>query len=189
MQLSVIPNGIDLDKWQFRDRRKGFNVGFVGNIGSKKGIPLLLQIFFKLELTDYRYRLHIAGQDEELRYLYYFNYMLDEFCLHSKVIKHGKINDMQEFYDDMSYILCTSPWESQNVSAMEAMACGIKPVIHNFPGAKDIYLGRYLFNTIDEAVNKIVSPGYCAIEYREFVQTRYSLKSQVKKMTEAIGVM
>lgn len=179
----VIPNGVKMDKWLYKQRTPGYNVAYVGYINYKKGPMLLLHAFKALYNTDHRYRLYIAGQFQDPRYSLYFQQMVEEFGLQDNFFFEGWQDNLDQWLEDKNYILCTSVLESQNMSVMQAMAKGIKPVIHNFVGAKGIYQREYLWNTIDEAVHRMTEQHYDSRQYRAFIQEKYSFTSQI----DAIG--
>ncbi len=180
--MSIIPNGINLEKWKFRTRRKGFNIAYVGSINYKKGSILLPHLLNAVYNKDKRYRLHIAGEIQDPRYAFYFKQMVQDMGLSNNFIMYGKIDDIDTWLEDKNYILSASLLESQQLSLCEAMAKGIKPVIHNFVGAKDIYPGKYVFNTIDEAADMIHSTDYKSAEYRRHISERYNLTAQLEKI-------
>jgi len=64
------------------------------------------------------------------------------------------------------------------------MACGLKPVIHNFPGASEIFLEEFLFNLSEDFCSQILSDNYEPQRYRKFVEENYSLKNQLRKINE-----
>ena len=135
----VIPNGIQCNKWTFSNRNIGFNIAYVGYINYKKGPMLLLHTFKAIYDKDNRYKLFIAGAFQDYRDILYFNQMIREFGIEKNVIYQGWQNNLDDWLEDKNYILCTSILESQNMSVMQAMAKGIKPIIHNFVGARNIY--------------------------------------------------
>ncbi|WMJ81122.1 glycosyltransferase [Clostridium sp. MB40-C1] len=183
----VIPNGVDLDRYTFKNREDGFNIAFIGYIDFKKGPMLLCQTFKKIFDKDNRYKLYIAGKFNEERYLLYFNQMIREMGLENNVIFDGWQSDINKWLEDKNYILCTSVLESQNMSVMQAMSKGIKPIIHNFVGAKEIYPKEYVWNSIDEAVNMINDGEYSSIEYRNFVESKFQLtKTNYRILKEVI---
>ncbi len=184
--MSIIPNGINLEKWKFRTRRKGFNIAYVGSINYKKGSILLPHLLNAVYNKDKRYRLHIAGEIQDPRYAFYFKQMVQDMGLSNNFIMYGKIDDIDTWLEDKNYILSASLLESQQLSLCEAMAKGIKPVIHNFVGAKDIYPGEYVFNTIDEAADMIHSTDYKSAEYRQYISERYNLTDQLEKIDKLI---
>ncbi len=179
---TVIPNGVDLSQFNFENRSSGFNVAYVGYINYKKGPMLLLQAFKALHDCDNRYKFYIAGQFQDSRYLLYFKQMVAELGLEKNYYFEGWQKNLDNWLEDKNYILCTSVLESQNMSVMQAMAKGIKPVIHNFVGASEIYRKKYLWNTVNEATLKIRENEYDSDEYRNYVADNYSLDMQLKSM-------
>ncbi|WP_457983339.1 glycosyltransferase family 4 protein [Bacillus paralicheniformis] len=165
-KTAVVPNGIKLDEYTFQQRQKGFHIAYVGYINYKKGPMLLLQAFKALIDKDPRYKLFIAGTFQDARYQLYFKQMIDELRLTDNVQFDGWQDDMNQYLEDKHYLICTSLLESQHMSAMEAMAKGIKPLIHNFYGAKTIYDESVVWNTIDEFVAMITSGDYTSLHYR-----------------------
>ncbi|WP_297422300.1 glycosyltransferase [Clostridium sp.] len=184
--MTVIPNGIDEDKWIFREKKNGFNIAYVGYINYKKGPMLLLHTFKAIYEKDHRYKLYIAGVFQDSRDVLYYNQMVKELGLQSNVIYEGWQDDLDKWLNDKDYILCTSVLESQNISVMQAMCKGIKPIIHNFVGAKMIYDNKYVWNTIDEAINMVVSDKYDSYEYRKYIIDNYSAVEQKTRITELI---
>ncbi|WBW96610.1 glycosyltransferase [Oceanirhabdus sp. W0125-5] len=185
----VIPNGVDLDKCNFKDREKGFNIAYVGYINHKKGPMLLLHTFKAIYDKDDRYKLYIAGTFQDERYVLYFQQMIREMGLVNSVFYEGWQKDIDEWLDDKNYILCTSVLESQNMSVMQGMSKGIKPLIHNFVGAKCIYPEKYVWNTIDDAVNMIMSNNYNSDEYRNYIIENYINNQQLDKIKQMITTL
>lgn len=175
----IIPNGIDIDKYNFKEREKGFNIAYVGYINYKKGPMLLLHTFKAIYDKDNRYKLFIAGDFQDERYVLYLQQMISEMGLQNNVIYQGWQKDIDKWLEDKNYILCTSVLESQNMSVMQAMSKGLKPVIHNFVGAKEIYTEKYVWNTIEEAVDMISSDDYNSKQYRKFIDDNYSLNKRL----------
>ena len=67
------------------------------------------------------------------------------------------------------------------------MAGGIKPVIHNFRGAKELYPDINIFNTIDEAANEIMNKDYHSKMYRDWIINKgWILENQLKKIRGVI---
>jgi glycosyltransferase involved in cell wall biosynthesis len=178
----VIPNGIDHEKWTFDERKLGFNIAYAGYINYKKGPMLLLHTFKAIYDKNNKYRLFIAGQFQDQRDVLYFNQMIKEFGLEDNVIYEGWQNDLNKWLEDKNYILCTSILESQNMSVMQAMTKGIKPIIHNFVGAKDIYPESLVWNTISDAVYMVTDNDYNSKEYCFFVKNHFELQDQIEKM-------
>jgi Glycosyltransferase len=185
-KIAVIPNGVDVNKYKFKNCGKGFNIAFIGYIDFKKGPMLLIHTFNAVHNIDNRYKLYIAGQFKEERYNLYFNQMIEELGLNECVFYDGWQKNIDEWLEDKEYIICTSVLESQNMSVMQAMSKGIKPIVHNFVGAKQIYSEECIWNTIDDAVKMIISDEYNSKQYREFIENKYSLKKQIESINKFV---
>ncbi|MGB9975630.1 glycosyltransferase [Thermovenabulum sp.] len=182
VSTEIVYNGIDLNKFTFKERKPGYNIAWVAHINYKKNPAMMLQIISKLREIDPSYKLHVAGDFQDKRYEYYLKYMVKEMGLENNIIFYGWVDDMDEWWEDKNYLLSTSIHESFGYNIAEAMAKGIKPVIHNFYGAKEIYPEEYIFNTIDEAVSMIVSSEYNSEEYRKFVSDNCSFKKHIENI-------
>lgn len=178
----VIPNGIDHKKWTFAERKPRFNIAYVGYINYKKGPMLLLHTFKTIYDKNNQYKLFIAGKFQDHRDVLYFNQMIKEFGLEDNVVYEGWQDNLDKWLEDKNYILCTSILESQNMSVMQAMVKGIKPIIHNFVGAKNIYPEALVWNTINEAVDMITDNEYNSKEYYSFVLNGFELHHQIEKL-------
>ncbi len=182
----VIPNGVDIDKWCFKQRSAGFKVAYAGYINYKKGPMLLLHAIKTIYDKDNRYVFYIAGQFQDPRYSLYFKQMTREFGLENNLFFEGWQENLDKWLEDKDYILCSSLLESQNMSVMQAMSKGIKPIIHNFAGAAGVYPKKYLWNTINEAVEMVTEQNYNSEEYREFISEHYSLANQMDKTNDLL---
>lgn len=182
----IVYNGIDLDKFTFKERKPGYNIAWVAHINYKKNPSMMLQIIRKLYEIDPNYKLHVAGDFQDKRYEYYFKYMVKEMGLENNVIFYGWVDDIDEWLEDKNYLLSTSIHESFGYSIMEAMAKGIKPVIHNFYGARELYDLSLICSTIDEFVGKIVDNEYNSKFFRIFVE-KFSLRKQIENIKNVIA--
>ncbi|HET6569075.1 MAG TPA: FkbM family methyltransferase [Rhodothermales bacterium] len=182
----VIYNGVDLSRFQFEHRSPGFNLAFVGRIHSVKNPALLLQCVHALVERDSRYALHIAGQYQQADSAAYFQHMVNALGLSGNVFFHGWIDDINGWLADKQYIISTSIRESFGYNIAEAMARGIKPVIHNFPGATLLYPKYLVFNTVNECVRLVMNGEYDSEAYRAHIETNYSLERQISSIEHLI---
>jgi len=187
VKIEMLYNGMDVDKFQLKIRKSGYNIAWVGFINCKKNPVMMLQILQKLVKIDLRYKIHIAGIFQVRQYDLYLKYMMKELNLENNVIFYGQVDDMNGWLQDKNYLLSTSILEGYGYAIMEAMSQGVKPVIHNFYEAKDFYPEKYLFNTVDGAVEKIISRDYDSKEYRDWIiNNGYTLENQVKQIKDII---
>ncbi|ARA94811.1 hypothetical protein AWN76_017725 [Rhodothermaceae bacterium RA] len=187
--VTVIPNGVDLVRYPFKQRAPGFDLAYVGYINHKKNPALLLQCMHALVQQDARYRLHVAGVHQEPRYEVYWNHMVKALGLEQHVIMHGWVDDVAAFLEDKHYLVSTSVHESFGYGIAEAMARGIKPVIHHFMGADELYPEATLFRTVAEFVRLIQEPAYDSAAYRRHVETHYALTDQVDRVDALLAAV
>lgn len=196
VKTEVIYNGLDLDSIKWKERQPGYNIAWVGFINYKKNPQMALQILKKLTEglynTDKRYILHVAGSFQDSRYKIYLEYMIKEMDLQDNIKFYGWIDDMEKFWEDKNYLLHTSIHEGHSYAIMEAMARGIKPIIHNFRGAKELYSNRgsslgILFNTVEQAADRIMNKDYHSTWYRSWIVDRgWTLENQIKQINKIL---
>ncbi len=184
-----VPNGVNLDKFRFVERSRGKNIAFAANFRMVKNPMFLLQCMKKLNEIDGEYKLFMAGKSLQLEVENYLKHMTAALELERVVSWDGWQENMDQWFADKHYIVSTSVIESQGMGILEGMARGLKPVVHNFPGAEQTFTTRYLFNTAEEFCEQILSPEYQPQQYRRFVEEKYPLTGQLKRIEEIFGVL
>lgn len=179
--VHVIYNGTDLEKWKFKERKPGKRLGMACHVHPKKNLPLALQILMALPED---YALHIAGDIQDPCTAEYLNAIGQ--VGRRKVYLYGHIehDQLNAWWDQMDYCLSTSISEGNPNNVIEAMAKGIKPVVHGWPGSEDQFQG-HIFYTVPQAVAMIQDPLYESAKYRGEVSEKFSLDNieQVVNLT------
>jgi hypothetical protein len=178
-RLISIPNGVNLEKFKFVDRQRGKNIAFPGNFRMVKNPAFVLQCIQKLHYIDPQYRLFFGGIFQDAALEQYVRYMVNALGLGEVVFFDGWQNDINLWLADKHYIVSTSIIESQGMGILEGMACGLKPVIHNFPGSGQIFPTEFLFNISEDFCQQVLSDKYEPYRYRRFVEENYSQKKQL----------
>ncbi len=181
-QVVTIPNGVNLEKFRFTERTRGKNLACIGYLNMRKNPMFLLQCMQKLHYIDDQYRLFFAGDFQDPMLEQYVRHMVEAMDLSEVVVFDGWQEDIVGWLEDKHFVVSTSIGESQGMGVLEAMACGLKPVIHNFPGADEIFPPQYLFNISEEFCRHVCSGPYEPQVYRDFVEQRYPLNEQLKKI-------
>jgi len=166
-RIHVIPNGIELDRFPLAaSRPAGKNLAFVANLSFKKGPMLLLHAFRALVDADPEFRLFLAGRVDQPRYAFYIDHLVRLWGLQDHVRHDGQVEDVCSWLADKDFVVCTSPIEGQGLGILEGAARGLRPLVHHFVGAEQVYPTSWLWSTIDEFVAMVRSPGREPEEYR-----------------------
>ncbi len=191
-KMVVIPNAVDVEHIPYREhRKKGFRVGFMGRMHVVKNPMLALQVLARLVSIDSRYVMEVVGPPNHFEVMDYLLYQVQRMGLEKHFVYHNKKSkeEVLKWLGKIDYFLLTSVIEGHPVGVLEAMAAGVKPVIHAFPGADRLYPEAYLFNTIEEAAQKIVKEPIVSAEYRQFVLEHYNRPLQVRKIVEELNTL
>jgi len=183
-----IPNGVNLERFAFRDRPRGKNVAMVGYLNLRKNPGLVLQAFARLHRMDPEYRLCIAGafQDDGLLEDYMAG-MIEEFGLAGAVSFDGWQDDVAAWLEDKHYVVSAAMGEGHPVNVLEAMARGLKPLVHTWPGARGFFPPDCLWRDPDDFCRIVLEGDYEPARYRAWVAERYSLALQLARIGAVFG--
>lgn len=184
--LVTIPNGVALDRYAFRERRPGTRLAAAGLWHTRKNPMLLLQLLSHLVATDDRYTLHMAGRFQEPLLEWYWHDQVDKLGLQDHLVFDGWQDDLGAWLGDKDYLLSTSLHESFGYTIAEAMACGIKPVVHDFPYAAEVWPEEVLFRTVAEGAAMIQAETYESQAYRAFIESHYALTQQAEQVARLL---
>ena len=164
----IIPCGVNLDRWTFKERERGFNIGVVSELWESKGVDLVLQIALKLKQIDPRYNIEWVGKQQ----MYHWGKAyFDDFVSGQQLpIKYSSefVEDLNDWWESKNYVLHCSAKETYSYAVAEAMAKGIKPVFHCYYGAEATWPGL-TWTSIDEAVALITEDKYDSNSYRQYL--------------------
>jgi glycosyltransferase involved in cell wall biosynthesis len=190
-ELVSIPNGVDLTRFAFRERSRGKNIAFIGRLVFAKNPILLLMCMHTLLQRDPDYRLFVAGEyrehnsdDRSLRH--YIDTLIDELRLGDAIRFEGYIDDIPAWLSDKHYVVSTSMVEGLPVNLLEAMACGLRPLIHCWPGSRDIFAHELIFRTPDEFCQMVLEADYQPQRYRAIVESQFSEGRQLEQITALV---
>lgn len=171
----VIRNGVDLSEFPFKKRSRGNKIGMMCSIKNVKNLPLAGLIL--KELPD-EYKIHHIGIPFNSQIAGQIVSYLDNLGVLDRFIFEGTVSreEVPAWLDDKNYILSTSINEGNPNNIIEAMAMGIRPIIHDWPGARDQFPEEYIFQSVYQAVHA-VKGGYISELYRKWVEEHFSLKN------------
>lgn len=152
-----------------KNRDSKFHLGMIGDVPQSKRLDRALDIFEKLYEKDKRYKLYIKGKRPEEYPWMHSKAKAAEMAYYQRQYDRIKANNWQdnvifeghgpieEWLQNIGWILSVSDSESFHLSVAEGMASGAYPLILKWPGADTIYPEKYIFNSISKIVNVIQS--------------------------------
>jgi len=147
----VIWHGVDDKRFSYVDHT-GQNILYVGSVNFKKGPQLLAQVAMAFPERE----VHVYGDIQCPRSKIYFDH------LSLPNLKFFPFQpDIENVMKDPQYewILSTSLGESFHLSIAEGMACGLKPLVHDWFGAKNLWSGTWRsIEDLKELVRKDCTP-------------------------------
>jgi tetratricopeptide (TPR) repeat protein len=180
--VKVISSTVDPKRFPFRERKAGFDIAYVGYLNHRKNPSLLLQCIHALVCKDDRYHLHIAGEFQNRELELYFNHMIGTLNLQDHISMDGWIEDIATWLDDKHYLILPSMHEGNPYSVLETAAMGIRPLIHTFPGADELYPNSWTFSSVSEFVEKVLSKNYDSTEYYSYTERKYNINRITKNI-------
>lgn len=184
-RVHVIPNGVDLDRFAFAPRQAGPNIAMVGNVNYKKDPMVMLHAFRELCRAEPGLHLHVAGKFENIRYELAFQHFAAVNGLKERIHLHGWVDDVAAWLADKHYIMVSSVMEGHPVAPLEAMARGIRPLIHSFLGAEALFPRELVWRDFGELLEMVRGP-YDSQAYRDFVAAHYSLARQAQAFKDML---
>lgn len=164
----VIPNGVDLNAFYPPvNKQRNNKIAYAGELSRKKGIQLLL-----LTAEHFpEYAFHVAGKFNEPDMAEYFQQRVPE-----NVYLEPYSYDLNEFFKDKTYFLLTSPREGCNVTALQAMAAGLQPLIYEHVGAKGIFPDWTWrnFNELKHQLNERAD--FANGSFRDWIESEYNIE-------------
>jgi len=197
--LVAVPYGVNLDKFKLMDRsspspdvcrtdyRRPKNLACVGRLSMTSNPMFLLQCMQKLHYIDPEYKLFFAGPFESLSLEHYVRHMVQSLALADVVSLEPWPQDLNAWLRDKGCIVCSSITDFLGTALLEGMACGLKPVIHNFPGASEIFPSEFLFNISEEFCERVLSESHEPQRYRRFVEENFPMKKSLREIDRILA--
>ena len=181
----IIPFGVNLDRWTFKERKDGYNIAVVSELWESKGVDLVLQVALRLKAINPRYNIKWLGKNQMYHWgKAYFDDFVKHHNLKIELIEY--VDSVDEFLEDKNYILHCSAKETYSYAVAEAMAKGIKPIFHRYYGADATWPGL-TWSSVDEAIHLITEGVYDSNSYRQYlIDHHLDLKSMMRRIDDII---
>lgn len=190
--VHMIPTGIDVDIIEFDpSRQSNGHIALYAPLRPADNPSLLLQVLEALIEQDDRFNLHITGAAQHPAVASYVRQQAEARGIDGHIHFYGAISpgEREVWLDQCTYVLSTRLMDGDWTGVVEAMARGLKPVIHAFPGAEQLFAPNMLFETVEEAVALIADETPQPQQYRRFARRRYQIDRQVDALVRVLDRM
>jgi hypothetical protein len=186
-RLVVVPYGVNLRRYALRRRDRGKHLACIDGLTLEANPAFLLQCMQKLHYLDPEYRLSCAGTFESPLLEQYVRHMVRTLDLTGVVSFESRPGDWNAWLSDKHFIVGGGLGDSQMEGLLLGMACGLKPVVHHFPGADKLLPPQHLFSIAEQFCQEIRAGDYRPAQYRRWVEERYPLEPRWKTVEDILG--
>ena len=194
-KLKLIRPGVNLDRFPLKTKQTdGYQLGMVlGDMWWPKNHMAGLDIFTTLYNKNNLWRLHIRGNHEggTEYWKQMYEHYLDSRGIRDVVTLYPQVEDMNQWYENIDILLHPGMKEAFCYAVGEALAKGIACVVNEFMGSRDIWPEDILYQTHEEAVQKIsILPHTFKIpeKLRQYIKENHSNEKQFKETDEYLGL-
>jgi len=193
----VIPEGINLQNFEFNPQPFRKQIGILGHLSPRKRVYELVLAFFEGEFHQKGYTLHIGGGQHPKFPDYYLALkdLVDKLGIQKSVFFHNHVTDPKKWFKTIDVLISNSYSEGLQVSPMEAMASGIFCLSHNWDGANELLPEKYLFNESSKLIEKVLayaeSSELVKMDERKFqrelVEEKFNIKNISKELLQVVN--
>ncbi|MHC4169575.1 MAG: tetratricopeptide repeat protein [Planctomycetota bacterium] len=184
--LVAVPRAVNVEKFKSIDRQRGKNIALLSSLTAQENPAFALQCMQKLHYIDSEYRLFVAGDFQDATQERYVRHMVGALDLGNVVFFDGWQEDVCAWLQDKHCVVSTGISTRLSTGLLEAMACGLKPVVHNFPGADQLMPSEFLFNISEQFCEQICCEQYEPAKYRRFIEENYPLENQLAQINQVL---
>jgi len=181
-----LPRGLALDGLPFTDRGRGKNLACPDGLRLRANPMGLLQSFRKLHEADPAFRLFFAGYVRDDALEAYLREMLHALDLADAVVFDGWQEDLVAWLADKHYVV-SAAIDGRGEGLVEAMALGLRPVVHCYPGAEETVPHQALYRTDEEFRRRILAEPDDPRTGRAFVEEHFALSAFLAGAHELLG--
>lgn len=181
-QVGSLPAGLNVltaepianpEEVPFTSRKKGKRIAAVGPWDARRNPMYALMCFQKLHYLDPDTRLHLGGTFCDAPTQRYVETLIETLELDNVVFLDGPIKDMKKWLRDKHYILSTSIDGAGLEDVWLAMAYGLRPVVHTFPGLNERLDAAYAFTLAEDFCDQVLRGSYDSTTYRQEIEQVY----------------
>ncbi|MFH0921943.1 MAG: glycosyltransferase, partial [Fibrobacterota bacterium] len=177
-RMEVLRDGLDVSRYPLYNNGPGNQFAVLQDFTRHTGTDLLLQCMARAVAQDPVSRFHLSGVLENVRFVTYFINVIKDAGLNTAFKMHKPQADRAAFLKGMNFCLSTALFEGSPVALLEAMACGVKPLVHRWKGADELFPKEWTFASLADFGRMAQSREYTPQAYRDYVDTHFNARKQ-----------
>jgi glycosyltransferase involved in cell wall biosynthesis len=204
-RVTVIPNGIDTQRWHRSDRderRAALGIGsefvflFVGRVEPVKDVPGLIRAFLQASPRFTKpAKLVVVGDGSEMSIC---RALLEEHPVRERVVLAGEQSDTRAFFAAADAFVMNSRSEGTPRALVEAMCMGLPAICTAVGGIPELLDGRgWLIQSgdrlsLESALLDAVADEEKGVQFgvraKHFIQARYDYREIVRQYQDVLGL-
>jgi len=185
-RITTADEAADMERCAFTLRVRGKRLAALGPFDARSNVMFLLQCIQKLRYIDGDYKLYLGGEFSDRMVEEYVRSTIDSLGLEGAVFLDGPVANEVSWLKDKHYFVSVDISGARLGRVWSAMACGLKPVVHRFAGADEVFDKEFLFNISEQFCSQIQNSEYEPRKYRRFVEQRQKQFSEFKAVNDAL---
>lgn len=175
----VIPAGVDLQRFTFKPRAPGKIVALVARTLADKGYQLAFE--WARRRPDITLHVTTALAEANPRFARYLAHATpSNVHIHESVETASWLDAI-----DANYLLDASVWETLGYTIVEAMALGIRPLVHNRPGSEMLWPDLARWTSLDD-LDRLLELPYDTYAYRKRAEQDFDAQKQTAKFADVL---
>lgn len=173
--VTVIANGVDLQRFRFQPRDFRYRLGIVCSLLPIKRIYEVVLNVYELRQAGYPFTLRVAGSPgdgESRRYAWALESLAQKLNLRDIVRFDGFVTDIPEWLADVDVFISNSYWEGQQVALLEAMAAGCYCLGHCWDGIEEVLPPDHIYTTDGDLRAKLIAYAASSATEQQMAQSQ-----------------
>ena len=189
VEISNNTTKYDLESLDCKNKGRGKNIVSLGPVTKDRNPMYLLQCIQKLHYLDRDFKLYFAGECKDTELMNYLENMIAEMDLEGVVYFDRYPQDIRAYLGDKHYIAYSAIDGSGIADVFMAMASGLRPIVHTFPGSRDYLPSGMLFRIAEEFCSQATDQNYNPSDYRYLALNSDFAKSNLRYIAKELDTI
>ncbi len=164
-------------------KRRTGQIAYLAPLRFDNNAILLIQIAAQLKRRDPEKRLVICGEFESRALQVYFESLIQTLDLAGQFDFRLPPENVNDWLADKDAVICTGGPRPCESTIFNAMALGVRPIVHTYFGAEHQYPVEALFATVEQAADMICEAVFEPQKWRQIADENYNVTPRLDFFT------